>query len=68
MTRMEEGQTKGMDEPGSSAPSGPPKSEEGIEAICAFPQIPGTIILVMGGVNIDAGEVEVNSYLAPCSP
>ena len=38
MTRMEEGQTKGMDEPGSSAPSGPPKSEEGIEAICAFPQ------------------------------
>ena len=33
-----------------------------------FRKIPGTIILVMEGVNIDAGEVEVNSYFAPHSP
>ena len=27
-----------------------------------FCKIPGTIVLVTGGLSVDAGEVEVNSY------
>ena len=33
-----------------------------------FCRIPGTIVLVMGAVSVDAGEVEVNFYFTPHSP
>ena len=33
-----------------------------------FCKIPGTIVLVTGGLSVDAGEVEVNSYFTPRSP